>query len=86
MSDALRVFLDVPKSASARSHIRVALDEFKGHLLVDIRETVLLSQSCGVRSPTGKGIAFSRDLLGPVLEALLAAYEAHHGSPYEAQH
>ncbi len=81
---ALRVFLDVPKNPSGREHLRVALDEFKGHELVDIRVTVQLSESSGVRTPTSKGVAFNRELLPQVLGALMQAHQSHFGRPYEA--
>lgn len=62
---------------NARERIRVALDSFKGTDLCDIRVTVELSGGSGVWVPTGKGVAFNRDLLREVIEALQEAERVH---------
>ena len=55
--------------------LRVALDEFRGHQLLDLRVTVELSASSGIQTPTKKGVSLSVQLL-PELRRALADAEA----------
>lgn len=56
---------------NSREHVRVALDHFKGHDLLDIRIT---TESGGIWMPTAKGVSVNIAKL-PELIALLRAAE-----------
>lgn len=58
-----------------REKVRVALDEYQGTKLIDLRITVELTESSGIQTPTRKGVALNVGLL-PELRAALAEAEA----------
>lgn len=55
------VIATLPKGAKTR--VRLALDEYAGHQLVDLRIMALLTESSGVWTPTRKGVALDVALL-----------------------
>ena len=60
---------------NARESVRVALDEFRGHNLLDVRVMVPVASHTGAMAPTGKGISVNVAML-PSLRAALADAEA----------
>ena len=59
----------IPKNS--REEIRVTLDEYQGHELVSLR--VWFESPDGDMRPSKKGLAFRRELLPQILEALSGA-------------
>jgi hypothetical protein len=55
--------------------LRVALDEFRGHRLLDLRVTVELTTSSGIQTPTKKGVSVGVHMI-PELRLALAEAEA----------
>lgn len=51
-------------------HLRVALDEFRGHRLLDLRITVELTSSSGIQTPTKKGVSVGVHMLPELRQAL----------------
>jgi hypothetical protein len=64
----------VPKNAS--EEIRVALDEWQGRQLLDIRVTTQLTEATDIWSPTKKGLTVQVGQLPALIEALQAAQAA----------
>ena len=60
---------------NARESVRVALDEFRGHNLLDLRVVVPLAAHAATLTPTGKGISVNVAMI-PSLRAALADAEA----------
>lgn len=60
---------------NARESVRVALDEFRGHNLLDVRVVVPLTAHAATLTPTGKGISVNVAMI-PSLRAALADAEA----------
>lgn len=60
---------------NARESVRVALDEFRGHNLLDIRVVVPLAAHAAIMAPTAKGVSINVALI-PDLRAALADAEA----------
>jgi hypothetical protein len=60
---------------NARESVRVALDEFRGHNLLDLRVVVPLAAHAAVMTPTAKGISVNVAMI-PSLRAALADAEA----------
>jgi hypothetical protein len=59
-----------------RERVRVALDHFKGHDLIDVRVTVQMDHD-GPYMPTGKGVSLKVEKLPELIAALqVAAAEA----------
>lgn len=58
-----------------RERIRIALDHFQGHDLLDIRVTTQIGQTADVWSPTKKGVAISVALLPDLRIAVAEAEE-----------
>jgi hypothetical protein len=58
---------------NSREHLRVALDEYQGHKLVDLRVTTELTQGTGVRVPTKKGVSVNVSHLPALVVAFTAA-------------
>lgn len=69
MSPLPLIFLTVPKNS--REHIRVALDEYKGHTLADLR--LFYDAGGGELRPSAKGITIRPEFLSPVIAALQEA-------------
>ena len=61
----------IPKNS--REEIRISLDEFKGHQLVNLR--VFFKADDGEMRPSKKGLAFKASLLPDMLDALRKASE-----------
>ena len=59
----------IPKNS--REEIRVTLDEYQGHELVSLR--VWFESPDGDMRPSKKGLAFRRELLPQIMEALSGA-------------
>lgn len=55
--------------------LRVALDEFRGRQLLDLRVTVELSSSSGIQTPTKKGVSIGVHLLPELRRSLAEAEE-----------
>jgi hypothetical protein len=62
---------------NAEETVRVALTEFKGHRLLDVR--VYVKGQARQLIPTRKGLTLSRDLIGELLEGLRLAAKAIEG-------
>lgn len=73
MSGPVSVIGTVQKNK--RETLRVALDEYKGVQLIDVRVCVELTVSSGLLTPTGKGVSVNVALL-PELRRLLTDAEA----------
>ncbi len=58
---------------NARERIRVALDNWQGHDLLDIRVTAQLNEATDVWCPTKKGLSVNVALIPALREALAAA-------------
>ncbi len=56
-----------------REHLRVALDSYQGHDLIDIRVTAQLNDSTGAWMPTKKGVSANVALLPDLIAALQSA-------------
>lgn len=56
-----------------RERVRVALDEFEGVKLIDLRVTVEMTTTSGLYSPTKKGLALRVEQLPALVVALVAA-------------
>ncbi len=53
-----------------RESLRIALDQYQGANLVDLRVVVELSESSGLATPTRKGVALRVEMLPALIEAL----------------
>lgn len=53
-----------------RESLRIALDQYQGSNLVDLRVVVELSESSGLATPTRKGVALRVEMLPALIEAL----------------
>lgn len=71
MSTPAIVVAEVQKSS--RERVRIALDRFKGHDLIDVRVTVEMTQATGIYMPTGKGVSLKVEKLPELIAALQAA-------------
>jgi hypothetical protein len=60
-----------------REKLRIALDNYQGVDLIDIRVAVQITETSGVWSPTKKGVSFQPHMLPDVIEALQRALAAH---------
>ncbi|WP_421935527.1 PC4/YdbC family ssDNA-binding protein [Phenylobacterium sp.] len=60
---------------NGRESVRVALDEFRGHHLLDVRVVVPLAAHAATMTPTGKGISVNVAMI-PSLRVALADAEA----------
>lgn len=58
---------------NTREKLRVALDEYRGTRLLDLRVTVELTSSSGIQTPTKKGVAINVALLPQLRQALADA-------------
>jgi hypothetical protein len=58
-----------------RERVRVALDQWQGHNLIDIRVTAQFTEAVDVWGPTKKGLSMNVALL-PALRAALVEAEA----------
>jgi hypothetical protein len=58
---------------NSRERVRVALDEYQGVKLIDIRITTELSQGTGIQAPTKKGVALNVAKLPELIDALQQA-------------
>lgn len=58
---------------NSRERVRIALDEWQGHQLVDIRVLTQLSDSSDIWTPTKKGVSINVSHLGALATALAAA-------------
>lgn len=61
----------LPKNA--RETVRVSLDHYRGHNLLDLRVVVPLAQHAAQLTPTGKGVSVNVALIPQLREALAAA-------------
>ena len=61
----------VPKNAA--EEVRVALTEFNGHALVDVRVYADFGGPAGEKRPTRKGVSLARDRLPDLIAALQSA-------------
>lgn len=53
-----------------REQLRIALDEWQGVHLIDLRVTTELSDATGIQVPTKKGLSLRVEMLGDVIAAL----------------
>ncbi len=53
-----------------RESLRIALDQYQGSNLVDLRVVVELSETSGLATPTRKGVALRVEMLPDLIEAL----------------
>lgn len=53
-----------------RESLRIALDQYQGSNLVDLRVVVELSETVGLATPTRKGVALRVEMLPDLIEAL----------------
>jgi hypothetical protein len=58
---------------NARERVRIALDEWQGHHLIDIRVTTQFAEAVDVWAPTKKGLSVNVSMLPALREALAAA-------------
>lgn len=58
-----------------RENCRVALDNYQGVDLIDLRVTVQLSESSGIWTPTKKGLSLRVEQLPELIAALQAAHQ-----------
>ena len=72
MTDFPIVLANLQKNS--RERVRVALDQYQGRDLLDIRVTTQMSDAADVWSPTKKGVALSVTLL-PELRAAVVKSE-----------
>lgn len=56
-----------------RERLRVALDEYQGHQLIDLRITTQLTEGTDLWTPTKKGVCVNVSLLPELVRALQAA-------------
>lgn len=56
-----------------REDLRIALDEYLGTRLIDLRVCMELSKTSGVLTPTSKGVSVAVDKLPRIIAALQAA-------------
>lgn len=56
-----------------RETVRIALDEYRGAPLIDLRVTVPLSGTSDIQTPTRKGLSLNVELLPALVAALRAA-------------
>ena len=56
-----------------REHLRVALDSYQGHDLIDIRVTAQLNDATDAWMPTKKGVSVNIALLPGLIAALQSA-------------
>lgn len=56
-----------------RERVRVALDEYEGVKLIDLRVTVEMTATSGVQTPTKKGLSLRVEMLPELVGALQAA-------------
>lgn len=61
---------------NVRETLRVSLDEYRGHQLINIRVCVPLTESSGIMVPTKAGVSLSVGLLPQLTGALVEAEEA----------
>ncbi len=80
MSD-LQVIATLEKNR--RERLRIALDVWQGHELLDIRVVTELTESSGTWVPGKKGVSLQRSMLPSLIDALLQAHQKHFGKPYE---
>jgi len=78
MSAEIVIIREWPKNT--REHVRVALDEYQGTPLVDIRVCAEFGGPAGLYSPTKKGISMHVRHLPVLIEALTAAAERARGN------
>ena len=71
MTDFPIVLANLQKNS--RERVRIALDQFQGHDLLDIRVTTQISDAADVWSPTRKGIALNVALLPELRAAIVEA-------------
>lgn len=60
-----------------REKLRIALDQYQGVDLIDIRVAVQLTESSGIWTPTKKGVSFQPHMLPDVIRALTRAAELY---------
>jgi len=58
---------------NARERIRVSLDEWRGHQLLDLRVCTQLTEGTDIWSPTKKGLSVNVSMIGPLRMALAEA-------------
>jgi hypothetical protein len=68
MSNALTVVATIPKNS--REWVRVALDNYRGVELIDVRVLVELNQETGLPVPTKKGVSLKVEKLPLLINAL----------------
>lgn len=56
-----------------REHLRIALDTYQGHDLIDIRVTAQLNEGRGAWMPTKKGVSCNVSILPELIAALQSA-------------
>ncbi len=66
-----RVLATFPKNT--REFVRVALDHYRGHDLIDLRICVPLAEHASALTPTKTGVSLRVGLLPQLIEALRAA-------------
>lgn len=54
--------------------VRVALDQYRGADLIDLRVCVELAGGTGIQAPTGKGLSLRADQIPTLLAAVTAAH------------
>ena len=64
-----------------REKLRIALDNYQGVDLIDVRVAVKLSETSGIWTPTKKGVSFQPHLLPEVIRALIRAAELYVQEP-----
>lgn len=68
MTTPATVIATIPKNS--RDWVRIALDEYRGVQLVDIRVLVELTQETGLPIPTKKGVSLKVEKLPVLIDAL----------------
>lgn len=68
------VIAQLPKNS--RETLRVSLDEYRGHNLINVRVCVPLSETSGILAPTMAGVSLSIAMLPALSQALIRAEEA----------
>ena len=61
-----------------REHIRIALDNWQGHDLIDIRVTAQFTEGVDVWAPTKKGLSMNVAMIPALREALANAEAKAH--------
>lgn len=61
---------------NAREQVRICLDSYQGVDLIDMRITVELGETAGVRTPTKKGLSLRVEQLPDLIAALQKAQVA----------